>query len=60
MFGADLTSCLLYADQARAHLTVFETGDATPEQVAAYAERRQEEERQHLVTQKAKKVRYTN
>ena len=33
MFGADLTSFLLYADQARARLTVFETGDATLEQV---------------------------
>jgi len=56
MFGADLTSCLFYIDQARARLTVFETGDATPEQVAAAAERKREEERQLLVAQQAKKV----
>jgi len=59
MFGTDQTFCLLYADQARARLTVFETRDATPEQVAANAEHKREEERQHLVTQHAKKVQYT-
>ena len=59
MFGANLTSVLLYADQVRAWLTVFDTKDATPEQVAADTERRREEETQHLVTQQAKKVRYT-
>jgi len=58
MFGADLTSFLLYAYQARARQTVFETGDTTPEQMVADAERRREEERQRLVTQQAKKVRY--
>ena len=39
-------------------MTVFETGDATPEQVAADAERCREEERQRLVNQQAKKVRF--
>jgi len=58
MFGADLTPFLLYADQTRVRLTAFETEDATPEQVATNAERRREEERQRLVTQQAKKVRY--
>jgi len=56
MFGAGLTSFMLYADQAWARLTIFETEDSTPEQVAANAKRRWEEERQHLVTQQAKKV----
>jgi len=42
--------------QARATLTVFETGDATPEQVVAETERRREEERWCLVIQQAKKV----
>ena len=56
MFGADLTSCLFYANEARVRLTVFETRDATPKQVAATAERKQEEERQLLVAQQAKKV----
>jgi len=60
MFGANLTSCLFYADQARARLTIFETGDAIPEQVAAAAEHKQKEERQLLVAQQAKKVWYTN
>ena len=32
MFGAELTSCLFHVDQARARLTVFETGDAILEQ----------------------------
>ena len=35
---------------------VFETEDATPEQVAVDTERRREEERQRLVNQQAKKV----
>ena len=56
MFGADLTSLLFHADQARSRLTVFETVDATPEQVATNAKLRREEERQCLVTQQAKKV----
>jgi len=56
MFGADLTSYWFHVDQVRARLTVFESGDATPEQVAAAAERRREEERQLLVAQQAKKV----
>jgi len=59
LFGADLTSYLFYADQATAQLTIFETGDATPEQVAAAAEHKRKEERQLLVAQQAKKVRYT-
>ncbi|KAJ8448734.1 LOW QUALITY PROTEIN: hypothetical protein Cgig2_011355 [Carnegiea gigantea] len=42
--------------KARARLTVFETGDITPEQVVANAERRREEERQRHVTQHAKKA----
>ncbi|KAJ8424397.1 hypothetical protein Cgig2_006319 [Carnegiea gigantea] len=42
--------------QARARLTVFETGDATPEQIAAKAEHRQEEERRRLMNQQAKKA----
>jgi len=58
IFGADLTSFLLYTDQVRARLTIFETRDATPEQVATDAECRREEEGQHLVTQQAKKLRY--
>jgi len=57
MFGADLTSCLFHADQARAQLTVFETRDATPEEMAAASEHKREEERQLLVAQHAKKVR---
>ena len=56
IFGADLTSLLFHADQARSRLTVFETEDVTPEQVATDVERRREEERQCLVTQQAKKV----
>ncbi|KAJ8438015.1 LOW QUALITY PROTEIN: hypothetical protein Cgig2_029996 [Carnegiea gigantea] len=44
------------SEQARARLTVFETGDATPEQVAADAERCREEERQRLINQQAKKA----
>jgi len=59
MFSADLTSLLLYADQAGARLTDFETLDATPNEVTTDAERRREEERQRLVTQQGKKVRYT-
>ena len=47
---------MFYAEQARAMLSVFETEDATPEQVAVDTERRREEERQRLVTQKAKKI----
>ena len=35
MFGTDLSSVLFHAEQARVRLTVFETEDATPEQVAA-------------------------
>jgi len=58
MFGADLISPFFYAEQARARLTVFETGDATPEQVAGDAKRGREEERQLLVTQQAKKVQF--
>ncbi|KAJ8419891.1 hypothetical protein Cgig2_017701 [Carnegiea gigantea] len=42
-------------DQARARLTVFETGDATLQQVAVNAKRRREVERQRLVTQQAKR-----
>ena len=37
---------------------VFETGDATLEQVAADTERRREEERQRLVNQQAKNVHF--
>ncbi|KAJ8449495.1 hypothetical protein Cgig2_002292 [Carnegiea gigantea] len=44
------------SNQARARLTVFETGDTTPEQVAADIEHRREEERQQLITQQAKKA----
>jgi len=58
MCGVDLTSCLFLADQVRAQLTVFETGDTTPEQVAVAAEHKREEERQLLVAQHAKKVWY--
>ncbi|KAJ8442187.1 hypothetical protein Cgig2_005127 [Carnegiea gigantea] len=43
-------------NQARARLTIFETGDATPEQVATDAERRREEERQLLIAEQAKKA----
>ena len=45
MLSADLTSDLFYADQARAQLTIFEIGDASPEQVAAATKRKREEER---------------
>ena len=56
MLGANMTSPLFYADQVRARLTVFETRDATLELVATDPKRQQEEDRQHLVTQQAKKV----
>ena len=36
--------------------TVFEIEDATPEQVAVEVESRQEDERQRLVNQQAKKI----
>jgi len=45
MFGADLTSLLFYAEQARARLTVFKTEDATPEQVVSGTEHWREEEK---------------
>jgi len=57
-FGSNLTSFLFYAEQARVRLTVFEAGEATPEQVAADAECRREEERQRLLNQQAKKVHF--
>jgi len=47
---------LFYAEQAREKLTIFETRDAAPKQVAAEAESRREEERRRLVNQQAKKV----
>ncbi|KAJ8420401.1 hypothetical protein Cgig2_028073 [Carnegiea gigantea] len=42
--------------KARVKLTVFETGDTTPETVAAEVECCREEERQRLVNQQAKKA----
>ena len=45
MFGADLSFISFYVEQARENLTVFETGDAIPEQVAADAEHQREDER---------------
>ncbi|KAJ8431187.1 hypothetical protein Cgig2_010219 [Carnegiea gigantea] len=44
-------------EQVRVRLTVFETGDATSEQVTADSECCREEERQRLLNQQAKKVR---
>ncbi|KAJ8429329.1 hypothetical protein Cgig2_026559 [Carnegiea gigantea] len=48
-------SLVIGSNQARVRLTVFETEDATLEQVAANVECKREEERQRLVTQQAKK-----